>query len=112
MLFFLKVPSGDGVGEIFCMLVLGESDLRLDAKDAATRGRQKRFDITAVFLIVNFGQLLPNGAVGDFFRGAFEDYGFVGFVRSDDDTRHGCDVFRFARAGATTHLDRPTRAPA
>src|SRR5207248_5200648 len=75
MLFFLKVPSGDGVGEIFCMLVLGESDLRLDAKDAATRGRQKRFDITAVFLIVNFGQLLPNGAVGDFFRGAFEDYG-------------------------------------
>ena len=59
----LPRPTGDGVGEIFCVLVLTEDGLRRDAKDQAARRFQKRPKVATILAIVDFDWLLPDGAL-------------------------------------------------
>jgi len=96
----LEAPAGNGFVEVFCVLVLSEGHLGLDAEDAALRSHEKRFDVAAVFAIVDCGDLLPDGAVLNFFSESFEDYGFVGFFGAYDDVSVGGNVLRFTCAGA------------
>src|ERR1700682_6057229 len=110
---FLKVPAGDGVIEVFGMFVLGEGELRLDPVYGPSRGLQQRADVAAVFGVVDLRELFPKRAVFDFFREAFEDDSFIGFLGADDDVRICGDVFRFAsaRAGAEPKGILPPEAP-
>ena len=90
------------------MLVLAESDLWGDAKDASVGSHQNRFDVPAVFRVIDLCELLPNGAVFDFFGSAFEDDGFVRLFGADDNVRVGGDVSCFSRARASA---KPKSAP-
>ena len=83
------------------MFVLAKGDLRGDAKDAAVGGHEKWFDVPAVFAVVDLSKLLPYRTVFDFFDDAFEHYGFVGFLRADDNVRVGGDVLCFASSRAS-----------
>src|SRR6266436_9472832 len=107
------MPAGDSVGEVLCVFVLAEGDLRLDAEDAAFGGHEKRLDVTTVLAVVDLRELFPDRAVFDFLREAFEDDGFVGFFCADDNVRVRGDVFRFAsaRAGAEPEGILPPDAP-
>jgi hypothetical protein len=98
-LFFLKAPTSDGFIEILGVFVLAESGLGLEAKDAAVGSHQKRFDIAAVFGIVDLGDLLPDRTIFDFLGDAFENYGFIGFLRANHTVRIGGDIFCLARTG-------------
>jgi len=73
------VPTGHGVGEVFGMLVLAESELRSDAKDTAFGGHEQRFDVAAVFCVVDLSELLPDGTIFNFLSGAFQDDSLIGF---------------------------------
>ncbi len=96
-----KVPAGHGFGEVCGVLVLTESDSRANAKDTAAARFEQRANIAAILAVVNVHDLLPDGSILDFFGDTLEDYGFVGFFRSDDAVRFGGHVFCFARAGAS-----------
>src|SRR6266478_2740620 len=96
------MPAGDSVGEVLCVFVLTEGDLRLDAEDATFGGHEKRLDVATVFAVVDLRELLPNGAVFDLLREAFEDDGFIGFFGADDNVRVRGDVFGLASARAGT----------
>lgn len=61
------MPAGNGSGEVGSVLVLSEGDLGAEAKDGAAGGQEKRFDVAAVFIVVNFRKLFPDNAVFDFF---------------------------------------------
>ena len=89
-LIFVEPPSGDGIGEVFRVFVLRKDDLGLDAKDTAIRSHQKRLHVAAVFGIVNFSELLPDRAIRDFLRGAFQNDSFVGFFGSNEIGRASC----------------------
>src|SRR5438067_3888382 len=95
------MPAGGCVPEVFSLLVLAESDLWGDAKDASVGSHQNRFDVPAVFRVIDLCELPPNGAVFDFFGSAFEDHGFVRFFSADNNVRIGGDVFCFSRARAS-----------
>src|SRR6266446_5893873 len=107
------MPAGDSVGEVLCVFVLTEGDLRLDAEDAAFGGHEKRLDVTTVLAVVDLRELFPDRAVFDLLREAFEDDGFIGFFGADDNVRVRGDVFRFtsARAGAEPEGILPPDAP-
>src|SRR2546421_4943450 len=94
------MPASYGFGEILGVLVLAKSDLRFDAEDAAIGSRENRFDVTAVFAVVDLSQLLPDGTIFDFFGGAFQDDGFVGLFGADDNVWVAGDIFCFAGARA------------
>jgi len=94
----LEMPASDGVGEILGVLVLPEGDLRRNAEYAAFGGHEKRLDVAAVFGVIDLRELFPHGAVLDFLRESFEDDGFIGFFRADDDVGVRGDVFCFASA--------------
>src|SRR5216684_452062 len=70
----LEVPAGYRFSEILRVLVLTEGELRDDAEDAAAGRFEKGAHVPAVFVVVHFDELLPDGAILDFFSGAFEDY--------------------------------------
>src|SRR6266849_9162274 len=84
------------------MLVLAESELRSDPVDAAIGGHEQRFDVAAVFRVVDLSELLPNGTIFNFLGGAFQDDGFVGFFSADDDARLSGNILGFASARAGT----------
>ena len=75
--------------------------MRLDAKDAAIRGHEKRLDVAAIFLIVDFSEFFPDSSIVDFLRGAFEDDRFIGFFRGNDDVGEGRDISCLTRARAS-----------
>src|SRR6267143_2895867 len=108
-----EIPASHGFGEIFSVLVLAEGDLGLDSKHAAVGSHEERFDVAAVFAIVNLRDLFPDGTIFDFFSEAFEDYGFVGFFGANHAVRVGGDVFCLActRAGAEPERVLPPDAP-
>src|SRR6267378_889889 len=97
MLVLREIPASYGIGEIFRVLVLAEGDLGLDSKHAAVGSHEERFDVAAVFAIVNLRDLFPDGTIFDFFSEAFEDYGFVGFLSADHAVRVSGDVFSLSR---------------
>src|SRR5712672_4836608 len=97
----LELPAGGGVGEVFGVFILAESELRRDAEDAAIGSHKERFNVAAIFGVVELSELLPDGAILDFFSGAFEDDGFVGFFSADNDVRIGGDVLCLASARAS-----------
>ena len=107
------MPAGGCVREVFSVLVLAESDLWGDAKDASVGSHQNRFDVPAVFRVIDLCELLPNGAVFDFFGSAFEDDGFVRLFGADDNVRAGDDVSCFLRARASAEPESvlPPNAP-
>src|SRR5579859_792783 len=112
-LSFREAPAGDGFGEVGGVLVLAEGGLRLDAIDVATGGEQERLDVAAVFLVVDGGQALPNGAVSDFLRDAFEDDRFVGMFGANCTMAVRGDVFCLSsiRAGAEPEGVLPPDTP-
>src|SRR5438128_7940533 len=95
------------------MLVLAESKLRSNAVDAAVGGHQQRFDIAAVFRVVDLSELLPDGTILDFFSSAFEDDRFVGFLSADHNVRVRGDVpcFSRTRPGAKPKGVLPPHSP-
>ena len=112
-LSFRKTPACDGFGEVGGVLVLAERDMRFDAVDVAVRGCEHGFDIPAVFFVVDDCKALPDGAVSDFLRNAFEDDGFVGTLCADGTRTVSGDVFCFAsiRAGAEPECIFPPDSP-
>ncbi len=81
------MPAGDRVHEILCVFVLTKGQLRIDAKDATAGRFEKWADVATVLAVVDFDELLPNGAILNFFDGAFQDDGFVRFFSADDNVR-------------------------
>ena len=95
------------------MLVLAEGNKRFDAVDVAAAGCEHGFDIAAIFFVVDGCKALPDGAVFDFLRDAFEDNGLVGLLCADRTIRLRGDVFCFAciRAGAEPERTFPPDSP-
>ena len=95
------------------MLVLAESDLWGDAKDASVGSHQNRFDVPAVFRVIDLCELLPNGAVFDFFgadeaRRVASARGSDGGIKRVSESVAESDAWRagfdeFARARAIKH---------
>src|SRR5208282_6454791 len=69
-------------------------------------GREHGFDFSAIFLVVDGSEALPDGAVLDFLRDAFENDGFVGLVGSDRAVSVSGNVFGFASIRAGTEPER------
>ena len=109
----LEAPAGDRVHKIFCVLVLTKGELRSDAEDAAAGRFEKGADVAAVFAVVDFDELLPDGPIFNFFDSSFQDYGFVGFFSANDNSRICSDVLCFAgtRAGAEPKGVLPPDSP-
>src|SRR6267154_3863895 len=109
----LELPAGDGVREVFGVFILAESNLRSDAKDASAGALEKGADVAAVFAIVDFDELLPDGTIFDFLGGTFEDDSFVGLFSADDNVRIRGHIFCFARArtGAEPESILPPNSP-
>ena len=106
-------PAGHSLGEIFGLLVLPENDARLDAKNGAAGALKQGFEVSAVFAIVNWDELLPERAHGNLLSDAFDDYGLLGVVRADDAARVRSNVpgFASARAGTEPESILPPNAP-
>src|SRR4029077_8782831 len=88
------------VCEVFGVFVLTEGLARHNAVHVAAAGFEDWVDIATVFAVVNLGELLPDGAILDFFSSAFQDDGLVSFLRADDYVRVRGDVFCFASTRA------------
>jgi hypothetical protein len=97
-----EAPAGDRVHKILCVFVLAEGLSRHNAVHIASAGFEDRVDIATIFAVVNLGELLPDGAILDFFGGAFQDDGLVSFLRADDNARVRRDVFCLAGTRAGT----------
>lgn len=78
------------------MLVLAEGGFGFDAVNVAAGRLEERFDVTAVFFVVDDGEALPNGAVFDFLGDTFDDNGCVGLLGADRAVIVCGDVFGFA----------------
>ncbi len=107
------MPAGNGFREVFGVLVLAEGELRSDTEDAAPGRFEKGANVAAVFAVVDFDELLPDGAILDFLDSSFEDDGFVGFFGADHNVRVRGDVLCFAgtRAGAEPESVLPPDSP-
>jgi len=106
-------PTGNRLCEIFCVLILAENGLRVNAKNGATRRFEQRPDVAAIFAVVDCDELLPDGAIADFLHRAFEDYGFVRFFRANGAAGVVSEVSCLARAksGAEPEGVLPPNAP-
>src|SRR5260370_23147347 len=109
----LEAPAGDGFGEIFRVLVLAKGDLRYNAEDAAAGRFEKGANVAAIFAVVDFDELLPEGGIFDFLNNSFEDDGFVGFFCANDNSRVRGKIFCFAgaRTGAEPEGVLPPDSP-
>jgi hypothetical protein len=95
-----EAPAGGGFCEVGGVFILAEGGLGDDFVNVAAGGGEERFDVAAVFFVVDGGKLFPDGAVWDFLRDAFYDDGFVGLFCADGTVAVGGDVFGFAGVGA------------
>src|SRR4029077_9798165 len=95
------------------MFVLAKGNLGLHSEDAAVGSFEQRSNVSAVLAVVNFNDLLPDGAVGNFLRGTLQDYSFIRFFCGNHAARVCCDVLRLAcpAAGAEPEGVLPPDSP-
>lgn len=89
------------------MLILREDRLGLDAIDVAAGRGEHGLDVATIFFVIDGSEVFPRGAVGDFFRDAFENDGFIGAISADGAVNMRCDVLRFACVGSGAEPERP-----
>lgn len=88
------------------MFVLAEGGFGFDAIDIPAGGYKHGFDVAAIFLVVDGGETLPDGAIGNFLGDTFKDDSFVSLLSANRAVGVRGDVLCFARVRAGAESER------
>src|SRR5258708_28897987 len=104
---------GEVLGKIRVVCVQHKCVWGLEWEGASMEKYGESPDVTAVFAVVDLSELLPDATIFDFFGGAFQNDGFVGFFRADHYMRVRSHILCFAgaRGGAEPEGVLPPDSP-